>query len=85
MTQAEAYNLIALASVYMHSADPIELYFWLGYKEGVRRALHGPSFNADQHRLMMLVGEEEFDDGRRARAKGYRAGLAGLDPRELDC
>lgn len=81
MNKAEARRLIDMAEIYSRTDGP-EAYYWQGYKQGVRRALHGEGFDQRKHEILMAVGDDEFDDARRLQARGYRAGLAGHEPEQ---
>lgn len=85
MTETEARRLIYQADMKIKSGAGVAPYFWQGYREGVRRALHGAAYNQERHELFMaVVPEDEFDDARRLQVQGYRAGLAGLAPQTLN-
>lgn len=79
MNETAARRLIDMAEIYSRTDGPAA-YYWQGYKQGVRRALHGEGFDQFKHEILMAVGDDEFDDARRMQARGYRAGLAGLEP-----
>lgn len=83
MTRNEASRLLGLATVYRDADDGPAAYFWQGYADGVRRALHGEAFNRERHELMLAVTDDDFDDARRLAARGYRAGLEGVEPENL--
>ncbi len=52
--------------------------YWLGYQRGLRRAFYGARFGTDcEHATWMELCEEGEDAARRARGRGYRAGLSG--------
>lgn len=60
--------------------DPIKAEWWQGYKRGLRRAHHGERFGTETEHQLCLDAAEATDAMRRARGKGYAAGLT-LEPR----
>ena len=62
-------------------SDPIKAEWWQGYKRGLRRAHHGDSFGTATEHQLYLDAAASDDPMRRARGKGYAAGLT-LEPRD---
>ena len=60
------------------SADPMEGEYYAGYIRGLRRAYHGEQFGtAAEHELWLSLADDQADEARAARGRGYRDALAG--------
>ena len=62
-------------------SDPVKAEWWQGYKRGLRRAHHGDSFGTETEHQLFLDASASDDPMRKARGKGYAAGLT-LEPRD---
>ena len=52
-------------------------YYWEGYQRGLRRAYYGEVFGTEEeHNLWLSLADDEVDESRRERGRGYRDGLA---------
>jgi len=52
-------------------------YYWEGYQRGLRRAYYGEIFGTEEeHNLWLALADDEVDETRRERGRGYRDGLA---------
>lgn len=74
-------NLAAAKAFQAAVDDPS---FWEGYVRGLRRHYHGAQFGTEEeHMQWMALADEQGDEQRIARGKGYRAGITGTPVSEL--
>ena len=52
-----------------------------GYMRGLRRSYHGENFGTDEeHAKWLTLAEDDQDETRRERGRGYQDGLQGKSP-----
>lgn len=63
------------AKIFAHRSNGPD--YWEGYQRGLRRAYYGEVFGTEEeHNLWLSLADDEVDETRRERGRGYRDGLA---------
>ncbi len=85
MDESKFREFLLRAEAFRKNSDNDNADFWYGYVLGLRRLYHGEKFGTDEvHNILKNMSENELDLGRRARGQGYRKGLAGINPVEVE-